>query len=451
MEHIPHNMEHQRSKKCIPSVFHIPYSIFRNSGGQAMFIAAIFFLAISLTVVLGVVAPVMNQVESARSLPKSARSFYVAEGATQDVLYRLIKSIPVDAVETITYGSGVAVATTTTVFDGKQVVSSGNQDSFVRKSSAHLFTGAGASFNYGVQSGEGGIHLKNTSLVVGNISANGPVTGENSNLVKGDVISAGQSGLIDGVHATSSAYAHTIRNSTIDRDAYYQTISNTTVLGTLHPGSSDQATSSLPIGDAQIEVWKNDAAAGGSVTCSGGIYSVSGSVSLGPKKIPCTLKIDGSDQITLLGHVWVEGDIEISNTASVRVGASVGEKSIAIIADTPANPTTSGKIRLKNSATFSGSGHPNSFVLFISQNTSAESGGSTSAIEVENSVSGKLLVYAPHGEIILQNSVSLKEVTAYKLTLLNSAKVIYETGLANLLFSSGPAGGYTFDSWREVE
>lgn len=401
--------------------------------------------------VFGVAAPVVNGTESARANLRGAESLYAAEGLSQDVLYRLINGLSVGAVETLAVGGATATATTTAVFDGISVAAAGNRDRYIRKSAARLLSGAGATFNYGLQSGVGGIHLKNTSQVVGNVSANGPVTGENSNLVQGEVVSAGPSGLIDGVHATSSAYAHTIADSTIDGDAYYTTISNTSVLGALHPGSADQATSSLPISDAQIEQWKNDAAVGGSVSCSGGVYSVSGSVSLGPKKIPCNLKIDGSDSVTLLGHLWVEGDIEIANTASVRIDASLNEKSVAVIADKPSAPGSAGKINLKNTTTFAGSGHANSFILFVSQNRSAESGGSTIAIEVQNSASGKLLVYAPHGEIVLKNSVGIKEVTGYKLTLQNSARVIYETGLANLLFTSGPAGGYIVDSWREVE
>ncbi|TSC57916.1 MAG: Uncharacterized protein Greene041679_226 [Parcubacteria group bacterium Greene0416_79] len=418
-------------------------------GGQALFISALFFLILSLTIVQGVTHPVLNRVESARGVEQSAESFYLAEGVLADVLYRLMKNMPVDDAETIALGGGSATATTTSTANGKEVTTEGNRSGYLRKGRAGLRTGSGASFHYGVQSGTGGIHLKNTSLVVGNVSANGPVTGENSNLVKGDVISAGASGLIDGVHATSSARAHTIRDAFIEGDAYYQTISNTTVQGALHPGSADQATSSLPIPDAQIEEWKSDAAAGGSAACSGGTYTVSGSVSLGPKKIPCNLTIGGSDEVTLGGHLWVEGDIEIANTASVRIDASLGEKSVAVIADKPSSETTSGKINLKNSAVFYGSGNPDSFILFISQNRSAEAGGSTVAIEVQNNAAGKLLVYAPHGEIVLKNSVSLKEVVGYKLTLENSAQVIYETGLADLLFTSGPSGGYTIDSWRE--
>ena len=443
-----------RERRKNSGFFHTSYFLLHTSSakrGQALVLVAIFFTAISVTVGLGVVGPVLHQVESVRSVETGAQSLYAADAVSQDVSYRLIKGMSVDGVETLSIGAATAIATTTTVLNDKEIVSAGSKDRFVRKNKVVLGAGSGTAFNYGVQTGEGGIHLQNSAIVIGNVFSNGPITGENSNLIKGDVISAGSSGLIRGVHATSSAYAHTIEDSTIDRDVHYQMILNTTVGGTSYPGSSDQATSTLPIGDAQIESWKSDAAVGGIVTCSGGVYNVSGSVTLGPKKIPCNLKIDGSDQVTLLGNLWVEGNIEIVNTGAVRIDPSLAEKSVIIVPDKPANRITSSKINLKNRTTFSGSGHPNSYVLLISQNQSAEVGGSELAIEVQNNAMGKLLVYAGHGEINLKNDINLKEVTGYKITIQNNAQVVYESGLANLLFSSGPSGGYFVDSWKEVE
>jgi len=55
-----------------------------------------------------------------------------------------------------------------------------------------------------------------------------------------------------------------------------------------------------------------------------------------------------------------------------------------------------------------------------------------------------LVAYAAHGLIPLANSVSLKEVTAYKIKLQNSAKVTYDTGLPSAVFQSGPGGSWSF-------
>ena len=51
---------------------------------------------------------------------------------------------------------------------------------------------------------------------------------------------------------------------------------------------------------------------------------------------------------------------------------------------------------------------------------------------------------------MLKNSVKLKEVSGYLIEAENSAEVTYETGLANLLFTSGPSGGWNLTDWEEI-
>ena len=129
----------------------------------------------------------------------------------------------------------------------------------------------------------------------------------------------------------------------------------------------------------------------------------------------------------------------------------MGDKSAAIIADKETNRSSSSRIFISNSAEFFGSGSNKSYVLLVSRNNNAEGGGSTSAIEASNSANGKVLLYAPHGLVYLSNNIIIKEASAHKIQLSNSAKVIYETGIANLLFTSGPSVGYSIESWREEE
>lgn len=419
--------------------------------GQAIFFAAIFFFAISLTTAFGVVIPVQNGILATRALARGNQSFFTAEAAAQDVSYRLMNGLSVDAVETLALGGASATATTTTTANGKEVTSAGADDNFVRKSKTELVSGDGVAFYYGMQVGNGGIILENSSSISGNLYSNGTIKGAGGNLIRGTVVSAGPAGRIEGVHATSSAYAHTIIDADIDGDAYYQIISGTTVEGTSNSGSVDQAVTTLPISDAQIANWEADAIAGGVIT-SPCPYKIDDDTTIGPKKIACDMEISGTGYtLTLDGSVWVAGTLTIKNSPTIKVASSVGGASVALIADNPANRTTSSKISSDNSAIFEGSGSIGSFVLLLSQNRSAEDGGNETAINFANSAQGELLAYAGHGEILMQNSVSLKEVSAYRIRLKNSAKVIYETGLADLIFTSGPSGGYTLDSWKEVE
>jgi len=422
----------------------------QKCGGQAILTAVVFFMFVSMIVVSGAYTVSYKESKSSRDFETSKKSFFLAESGLEDLAYRMIKGKNYDTVEILSLDGFFATTTVADISGDKEITATGTASKMIRRSKIKLEAGGGTSFFYGMQTGEGGVVMSNSSEVIGNVFSSGPIVGNNSNIVKGDVISAGLSGLADGIHATGTVYAHTIRDSDIDKDAHYQIISGTDVGGISYPGSPDQATSSLPISDAQIDAWKAEAAAGGthSSPCP---YNISGAVSIGPKKINCDLNVSGSAVVTLNGPVWVSGNINFSNTAEVKINPSLGDKSAAIIADKETNRSSSSRIFISNSAEFFGSGSNKSYVLLVSRNNNAEGGGSTSAIEASNSANGKVLLYAPHGLVYLSNNIIIKEASAHKIQLSNSAKVIYETGIANLLFTSGPSVGYSIESWREEE
>ena len=420
----------------------------KKCGGQAILTAVVFFMFISMIVVSGAYTVSYKESKLSRDFGTSKKSFFMAESGLEDLSYRIIKGKNYNTTEVLSLDGYFATTTVADASGAKEITATGTASKMIRRSKIKLKTGEGSSFFYGMQTGEGGIVMSNSAEVIGNVFSNGPIVGSNSNIVRGDVVSAGPSGLVDGVRATSSVYAHTIRNSEIEKDAYYQTISDTDVDGVSYPGSPDQATSSLPISDAQIDAWKTEAAAGG-IHSSPCPYTINGTVSIGPKKINCDLDITGSAVVTLNGPIWVSGNINFSNTADVKVHPSLGDKSLAMIADKETNRSSSGKILISNSVEFFGSGSDKSYIVLISRNNNAESGGSASAIEISNSANGKVLLYAPHGLMYLSNTISIKEASAYKIQVSNSAKIIYESGMANLLFTSGPSGGYSIESWRE--
>jgi hypothetical protein len=304
------------------------------------------------------------------------------------------------------------------------------------------------SFHYGIQSGAGGFILENSSSITGNVYSGGSIIGTSQNEIRGNVVAAGPTGLVYGIRAVNgSVYAHTIGGAAatiVDKDAYYVTKTNTTVGGTSYPGSPDQPIEPLPISDAQITDWENQAAAGGSVTCTGSTYQISsGTVTLGPKKIPCDLVVSNSATLVVSGHLWVTGNISFQNSSVTKMAPSLGGTNVAIIADKPTDRINSSTISVKNSSSFQNSGSAGSFVFLVSQNSSAEQGGSVPAINIKNSASA-MVVYAAHGYIPLANSITLKEATAYKIGLKNSASVSYDTGLPHTIFDTGPGGGWSF-------
>ncbi len=417
--------------------------------GQAVLMVVTFLTFISLAVLYGVISPTVKNVSLSRGAINSAKSYYLAESGSEDAYYRLKSGKQLSGTEVLTLDGATATTTVADVGSNeKEIISVGDLLGGARKLKTSLTISSGASFNYGVQVGQGGFVMENSSSVLGNIYSNGTVSGSGSNIVKGDVVSAGSSGSVSGIHATSSVYARTISNSTIDGDAYYQNISGSTVSGTLHPNSPDQPVIGLPISDETISGWEADAETGGVVT-SPCPYKIISNTIIGPKKINCDLEISGTPTVTLAGNVWVSGKIDIKNSPIIQVSSSLPGKTIAFIADNPSNRTSSSKIEIENSVTVNGSGE-GSYVLFISQNNSAESGGGERAIEVENSATGDILVYAGHGEVLLKNNISLKEITAYRVHLQNSAQVSYESGVASLLFTGGPGGGWNLNNWFET-
>ena len=405
-----------------------------KKGGYAILTAVMFFMFISAIVISGASSVSFKESKSSKDFGASKKSFFMAESGVEDLAYRAIKGKQYSQTEVLALDGYFATTTIANIGGVKEITATGTALKMIRKSKIKLKNDNGVSFHYGVQVGEGGIVMENNSQVIGNVFSNGPIVGQNSNIVKGDIISAGPSGSVAGSHATGTVYSHSIVSSSIDKDAYYTTISGTTVGGILHPNSPDQATSSLPITDAMIEDWKT--AASVSVINSPCPYEINDDSTIGPVKINCDLKIKGNDTIIIAGPIWVKGKIEIENSPTIKIASSLGANSVAIIADNPANRTTSSKIELANSTQFQNSGTEGSYVLFVSQNNSAQNGGDEKAITAENSLSGEVLVYAGHGEIQLKNSVRLREVSGYKIRLSNSAQVVYKTGLANLLFSS---------------
>jgi hypothetical protein len=76
--------------------------------------------------------------------------------------------------------------------------------------------------------------------------------------------------------------------------------------------------------------------------------------------------------------------------------------------------------------------------------------GGRYAMDISNNVES-ILVNAQKGTIRMSNNASAKGVTAHTLYLDNNAVVTYESGLANVNFSSGPGGSWDIISWKEIE
>lgn len=239
---------------------------------------------------------------------------------------------------------------------------------------------------------------------------------------------------ISNLTVGGDAHANTLNSLTVTRNAYYQTKNSTTVGGTSYPGSADPPQKDLPITDANIDDFQDQASAGGTYT---GDYVVplGGTATLGPKKIAGNLVLNNNSTLILTGTLWVTGTMNFSNNAVIKLDPDYGADSGAIVGD--------GTISISNNVSFLGSGTTNSFMLLATKSTS------NSAIDVSNNASNIILA-APDGCINISNNGGANALTAKCLSLSNNATVNYVTGLADVNFSSGPGGSFQAFGWQEI-
>lgn len=417
--------------------------------GQVTAVVTILFLIIIVFVVVRTTSSVSRAVGSVKISKSSLESLSVSDSAQEDIIYRVRSGLNYSDVEVLTIGLSIATSTITDDFEaGEKIIETvGDTESNIRKRNTLLVKGDSVSFNYGVQVGQGGFLLKNLSSVTGNVHSGGSVVGTNDNIIRGAVISSGPDGLVDGIHATSSAYSNDIVDSTIEGDAYYMTISGSTVWGTLHPDSPDQPYRDLPISDETIDSWKTIAEEGGvSEECT-----IQEDIYIGPLKFNCTTLLIKQDAVvTLGGMIWVTGNIEVENNAIVNIDPTLGRKSLAMIADNEADRITSSIIYLSNNAEFNGTGETSSQIILVSANNDQENGGSAIGIELENNNAGDLSLYCNHCRILIKNNAVLTSVTAYLVEMQNNAELIYEEGIASSVFDTGPGGSWDIAETAEV-
>ncbi len=240
------------------------------------------------------------------------------------------------------------------------------------------------------------------------------------------------SGITVGTGGVGNAYAHTVNNSTIAGTNYCQVGSgNNKSCDTTLPDPTQVA---MPISDQNILDWKDLAEAGG--TYSGTYALNASSASLGPKKITGNLTVNNGASLTINGILWVQGNLDISNNASVNLASGYGTSDGLIIVD--------GTVNIGNNASFAGSGTPGSYIMVLSTSSSV------SAITLSNN-GGAVILYAANGTINLSNNAGAKSLNGRYINLSNNVVVTYESGLASTNFSSGPSGSWVVDKWAEGE
>ena len=435
--------------------------------GAAMLLFVLFFTFTTGVMMLALAQSIYFDLSDYNRLLKSKQAYLTTESLVEDMVYRhVFETFSVGSTESLSLGGATASATTTydSVNDVFEINGQASLQGVVRKVEALLSVGAGSAFSYGLQAGTGGITLSNNSTIIGNVYSNGVVTGAGSAQVRGDLVSAGASGRVNTITATGTIYANTIDRINAGKNAHYNvqigTNAQNPVAGTRFTPVTVQPIASMPISTTTITEWKDSITTYGTTItaadplCSTGTYTIDTSVTIGYLKVECNLDIKKTGSgitVTVNGPVWATGNISFTTGPTIRVASSLGRRSVQFIADKTTDHLTSSKVEVRNSTQFFGSGDYRSYVMLLSMNDSARNGGSVKAIDVSQSANGAVLVYANDGLIDIGNGISLKEVTGYKINVAQNSTVRYESGLASLLFTSGPGGGYRLDDWRQQE
>lgn len=192
-----------------------------TEGGQVIITAVIFFLLISLALMLAVASPVAEQIRAGGNYLKSAQSYSAAEALNEEALYRLNKGLSLPGTLTLALNNSTSTASVTDLGGTKQIVAEGFDGNLSRAVRTTFTLGEGASFNYGLQTGNGGLVMSGGAGIVGNVYSNGDIIGSGGPYITGTAIAANASAAVaDQINIGSStpAYSLTMATSTANED-----------------------------------------------------------------------------------------------------------------------------------------------------------------------------------------------------------------------------------------
>lgn len=223
-------------------------------------------------------------------------------------------------------------------------------------------------------------------------------------------------------------HANTIDNIKILKDAYYQTIINSTVSGDSYPGSTVPAPKVFPISDANISDWEQNAEAGGVI--DGDITDCVSS--LGPVKIIGSIEFNSHCTVNINSPVYITGDLIINSNNKLTLNSTYGSTSGVIV--------VGGQVELGSNNKLEGTGVGSSILMVLSKYDSKTN--QIPAIVVTNEGNNGVY-YAKDGIIEPGNKNEYTELTAWGIKLINNSTLNYLTGLSSTLFSAGPSGSFS--------
>lgn len=230
---------------------------------------------------------------------------------------------------------------------------------------------------------------------------------------------------------TGDVHANTIDNITIQKDAYYKYLINSTVGGESHSDSTVPPPKIFPISDANIIEWKDQADGEPDGTnVRGGINDCVST--LGPIKVEGDVEINSNCIVNINSPVWITGNLTLNSHNELKLNEAYGTTSGVIVVD--------GRVEIGSNNKLEGTGVGSSILMVLS---SYDSRTSLIPAIVVNNEGNNGVYYAKDGIIEPGNKNNYTELTAWGIRLINNSKLNYLTGLSSTLFSGGPSGSYS--------
>ena len=164
----------------------------KSKNGYAALTFLMIVLTVSVILVGGFTFFALQEARVNRNSIHALEARSAAEGGIEDVMYRVITGKNIAGSETLSMGT----TSVTTYFiqseTARIIRAEGERGAFQKNLEAQIdIVTDTVNFYYGVQVGDGGITMANSSQINGNVYSNGSVVGNNSSVITGDTIVAG--------------------------------------------------------------------------------------------------------------------------------------------------------------------------------------------------------------------------------------------------------------------
>ena len=165
---------------------------FSTREGQAAILGVLFVMAAMLAATFGAASIGVKETRVANENMRSRSAYFAAEAGIEDAVYRTRRNKNLTSSFEISLNDATAATAVSTIGKTRTVTAEGESASAIRGLEVILKESTDeVQFFYGVQVGDGGLEMKNNSVVNGNIYSNGNIIGSSGAKITGDAFVAG--------------------------------------------------------------------------------------------------------------------------------------------------------------------------------------------------------------------------------------------------------------------